>query len=127
MIKAYPAIFEKDEEGYFVSFPDLDGCFTEGSTLAEAVEMAEEVLGLFITSLVERGIKVNEPSDIRTIKTGENTFASIIITDLQKYADNSKAVKKTLTIPKWLNIAAEKKGINFSSVLQDALIKKLEV
>lgn len=126
----YPAVFTKDGDFYIVKFPDIEGCYTQGETLSEAVEMAEDALCLMLYDYEEEGKKIPEPSDIKKIKVSENeSFVSLISCDTleyRKFYDN-KAVKKTLTIPSWLNTMSEKEGINFSSVLQNALKKELHI
>lgn len=122
----YPACFYKEDDGgYSVDIPDLKGCITQGDTLEEAIQMAEDAaLGWLLTS-VENGEELPKASDIKDIKLEyENGFTSLLLLDLglysQKYG-NRKSIKKTLTLPIWLNEAAEKCNINFSKVLQDAL------
>ena len=126
----YPAVFTKDGDFYIVKFPDIEGCYTQGETLSEAVEMAEDALCLMLYDYEEEGKKIPEPSDIKKIKVSSNEdFVSLVSCDTleyRKFYDN-KAVKKTLTIPSWLNTMSEKEGINFSSVLQNALKKELHI
>lgn len=126
----YPAIFTKDGDFYIVKFPDIEGCYTQGETLSEAVEMAEDALCLMLYDYEEEGKKIPEPSDIKKIKVSSNDdFVSLVSCDTleyRKFYDN-KAVKKTLTIPSWLNTMSEKEGINFSAVLQNALKKELHI
>lgn len=123
----YPACFYKEEEGYSVVFPDLPGCITQGDTLEEAIEMAEDAaLGWLLTTL-EDGQEIPVPSKVENIKLDGEGFINLLLLDLglysEKYSEN-KYVKKTLTVPNWLNEIAEKKGINFSKTLQDALLQK---
>lgn len=125
MKTAYPAIIHPEDGRYWVEFPDLDGCYSDGDTLAEAAINAEEALGAYLCSLIERNIKIPAASDIQSIHT-DNGFTSIIATEPMDYAKSTKSVKKTLTIPEWLNDAAESRHINFSSVLQQALISIIE-
>ena len=126
----YPAFFTKDGDFYIVKFPDIEGCYTQGETLSEAVEMAEDALCLMLYDYEEEGKKIPEPSDIKKIKVSSNDdFVSLVSCDTleyRKFYDN-KAVKKTLTIPSWLNTMSEKEGINFSAVLQNALKKELHI
>ena len=125
----YPAVFGKDGAFYTVFFPDLDGCHTQGDSLCDAYEMAEDVLCLMLYDMEEGGREIPPASDISEVKTGENEFVSLVACDTleyRKYYDN-RAVKKTLTIPAWLNTISEKEGINFSSVLQAALKKELHI
>ena len=117
----YAAIFHPEEEGgYFVSFPDLEGCYTEGEDLADAIAMATEILGLYISVLMDDNIPYNAPTPIEKLDP-EDGFLTYISSDPGPSRRNSKPVKKTLTIPSWLNKEAEKAGINFSKTLRKAL------
>ncbi len=124
---AYPAVFTAENNSYSVSFPDIDGCLTFGETIPEAIEMAEDALCLMLYDLEEEGSEIPKPSDAKELKVNNNEFVTMIACDTveyRKYYDN-KAVKKTLTVPNWMNTLAEKAGINFSQVLQEALAQKL--
>lgn len=123
----YPAIFHHENESYWVEFPDLIGCNSFGDTVEETLKAAQEALEGYALTLLEEGKKLPEPSDITNIQIDENSFTSFVQTDLSAYLNNSKAVKKTLTIPEWLNNQAVANGINFSKVLQEALIKQLNM
>lgn len=126
MKTAYPAIVHAEQEGgVWVEFPDLDGCFSEGTTLAEAITNASDALGGYLCSLMDRGIDVPAASDVKNVDSGSD-FVTIIVTDPLAYKRSTKSVKKTLTIPEWLNEEAEKRHINFSSVLQKALISMIQ-
>lgn len=126
----YPAIFTPEKEGgYSVYFPDVDGCFTCGDNLEEALFMARDALSLMLVDIEdEKGI-IPEASDINSLKMKKNEFASLIFADTMIYRQtlNGAAVKKTLTIPAWLNKAAMAAGVNFSQVLQDALRAQLNM
>lgn len=125
MEKIYPAIFHPYEEGFWVEFPDLEGCVTEGNTLPETMANASEVLGAYLASLNRRGITPEMPGDIRDQKLSGDDFATYI-TASETALKNTKAVKKTLSIPAWMNEAAEARHLNFSKVLQDALAAILD-
>ena len=125
----YPAIFKPDDEGYSVYFPDLPGCFTCGDSLEEAIFMAEDVLPLYLLEAERSGDVIPKASDIKTIKTDASDFVSFVSADTKVYEKkySNKAVKKTLTIPQWMNEAAEEKGINFSQLLQKAIREELNI
>lgn len=126
----YPAIFTKEDNGmYSVQFPDIAGCYTDGESLADALEMAQDALCLMMYSREEEGKNVPVSSDIKTIAVNANEFVSLVSCDTLEYRKkyNNSAVKKTLTIPAWLNTIAENEGVNFSQVLQDALKTRLHV
>lgn len=125
----YPAIFHKAEEGgFWISFPDLPECFTEGDDMKQAYEMAAEALGLALVNRKEEKEEIPMPSEIDKIQNEEGIFV-VIEFDMQEYLrkHNAKAVKKTLSIPQWLNEEATAMGINFSQVLQEALMNKLNI
>jgi predicted RNase H-like HicB family nuclease len=124
MLLSYPALIYKDADAYSVEFPDLPGCQTFGNTLPAAMISAEEALGLFIATLIEEDITYQKPSDISGMHSDKG-FYSLVTTDVDDYFSQSKSVKKTLTIPKWLNNKAEKSGMNFSHLLQTAIKQKL--
>ena len=126
----YPAIFTPEDDGGFsVSFPDIEGCFTQGETIEEAYEMAFDALGLALSFLEDEKRVIPLPSAPNKISLNENEFVVIIEFNMLEYQKkhNSKAVKKTLTIPQWLNEEATAIGVNFSQVLQEALIAKIEL
>lgn len=123
----YPAVFHEEDGAFWVEFPDLEGCTSFGDTKEEVFENAQEALEGYALTVLERDNHLPAPSDLKTISYDENSFVSYVASDLSVYMKKSKAVKKTLTIPQWLNAAAEKRGVNFSAVLQDALIKQLNI
>lgn len=120
----YPGIFYKEEDSYWVEFPDLEGCQSFGDTLEETYESAKEALAVYCVTLLEQGRKLNPPTDIYKISIPDNAFVSLVDVDL---ARKSQSVKKTLTIPSWLNDAAENNHVNFSGILQEALMQKLNI
>ena len=121
----YPAVFRRCEEkaGYTVSVPDLPGCITEGSTLADAILMAEDAASGWVLDELEDGALIPPASTVESIETKEGEFVSMLVLNMDAYAEKygNKAVRKNLTIPAWLNTFAEKQNINFSQVLTDAL------
>lgn len=124
----YPAVFQKEACGYSVLFPDLD-IATSGETLIEAMDMARDALCLMLYDMEEAQKAIPEASDISTIVCRDDEFISLIECDTLEYRKffNKKAVKKTLSIPAWLNTMAEREEINFSSVLQRALKEELNI
>jgi predicted RNase H-like HicB family nuclease len=128
----YPACFYPCEEGgYTVVFPDLSGCVTEGGTLAEAMEMAIDASSGWLLASVEEKKQLPKASNVKNVIPDEyeNGFVSLIGVDLDEYSQKhgNKAIKKTLTIPAWLNTIAEENNVNFSQVLQSALKDQLGI
>ena len=126
MTRIYPAIFHKENGAYWIEFPDLEGCNTCGNTFEDAMKMAQEALGLYINGLYENELNIPTPSDIRTILPEKDAFVSYVCTDDAKYRRDTRAVKKTLSIPAWLAVEAEKRNLSLSKLLQDALLQKIE-
>ena len=125
---AYPACFYQEEDGrYSVEMPDFP-LATFGDDLADAIYMAADAAAGWILTSLKDGDPIPSPSDLNDIKPDdESGFVSLVCVDLEALKSNHEEtpVKKTLTIPSWLNHAAERKNINFSSTLKDALIQKL--
>ena len=126
MLQVYPAIFHKEEDGYWVEFPDLIGCQSSGETIEDTMELAQEALGVYLVSLIEDETDLPEPTDINLI-TSEQGVVSYVSTDIDKYRRNTRAVRKTLSIPKWLSDEAEKRKISLSKVLQEGLKESLDL
>ena len=127
----YPAIFTYDIENnsYIVDFIDLIGCSTEGKTIDEAYEMAQDAMGLYLCDLTDNELPKPSLPPYHNVQLKENEFITLVYLDLNEYRKkyNNIAVKKTLTIPTWLNTLAEKNNTNFSQVLQEALKAKLNI
>jgi|WetSurMetagenome_2_1015567.scaffolds.fasta_scaffold226071_2 antitoxin HicB len=117
----YPVVFEKDEDKIGVTVPDIKGCFTFGDDMPDAIEMATDAMAMILASMEDKKEKIPEPSNLSDIKT--NGIVSLVLVDTDEWRKqfDNKAVKKTLSIPSWLNKRAESAGVNFSQILQDAL------
>lgn len=125
----YPVVFHPEEVGYSVSVPDIDGCFTQGDNMNEAVSMAQEAMGLMLEDHFDSDQPFPAPSAPDSIHLEPGEFVTMVEFDELEYRKQRErqAVKKTLSIPGWLNNLAEKAGINFSQVLQEALKQRLGV
>lgn len=122
----YPAVFTPEENGQFtVNFPDLESCYTCGDDLGDALYMAEDVLAMTLVSYENNSTPIPTPSKKLCLEDGE--FQNFIVCDTDSYRKQNmnRAIKKTLTIPEWLNEKALAQGINFSQVLQEALLEKV--
>ena len=134
MKSVYPVLISRDGNDYLVYIPDIDR-MTSGSSFYDAIFMARDLLGTWSLdfqlpepSTVEEAIRIaKEKADDEdfTWSAGDPVYVDI---DTEEYKRklNTKSVKKNCTIPSWLNDKAEAAGINFSRVLQDALIEILE-
>lgn len=125
-LTVFPAIFTFDGKYYNVDFIDLKGCSTFGDSIQNAYLMAQDAMGLYLDDLTN----FPQPTlNISNISLKDNQFVSFISIDMDEYRKkfNNKSIKKTLTIPEWLNYLSEKNNINFSQVLQEALKEKLGI
>lgn len=141
MLSIYPACFYHDEDGYSVIFPDLNWLSTCGDSIPEVMTAAVDCLAGYLYTCKKDGEKIPVPSDMSTIdpiavakeldpdSTVNEGFVNLVSVDLAAYAKENfeRSVKKTLTIPAWLNKAAQEQGINFSQTLQEALLAKVQV
>ncbi|MBO6264663.1 MAG: type II toxin-antitoxin system HicB family antitoxin [Acidaminococcaceae bacterium] len=125
----YPALIIKEKDGFIVKFPDLDDVFTDGNTLEEAYKNAEDVLNLMLWDMEEDNSVIPKPSSIDDIKVPENSTVALVKADTLEYrkANDTKSVRKNVSIPSWLNTLATSKNINFSNLLQNALMHELGV
>ena len=126
----YPAIFNRSSEGgYEIIFPDFPHIHTEGETLTEAFDMAEDALNLWLWDAEEKGKEIPSPSDPSHLASSAHSFISLVKADTLEYRKyhDTKAIKKTLTIPRWLDTLAREKNINFSNLLQNALMSELKL
>ena len=122
-IYIFPAILSFDEDGISVEFPDLPGCLTCGNSTEEAINRAKEALGLHLYGMEEDNEFIPDPTDIKDLYLDKGQIPILIdvIMPIHRKAIENQAVKKTLTIPQWLNKEAMKHDVNFSQILQDAL------
>ena len=121
----YPAQFINEDNGSItVLFPDLNGCQTYDETIEGAVIMAKDALESYIDIHIDLGKSLPTPSNLNDIKIN-NGVVMLVVADVKNMIKESKSVKKTLTIPKWLEREAPKANINFSGVLQEALKERL--
>lgn len=126
----YPAVFYPEPDGrYSVIFPDLNDLATYGDTLADAFAMAQEACGQYLFNALRDGETLPTATPLNQVaKDEESAIINLVGVNLDAYARayDDKAVKKTLSIPAWLNTACDAVGINYSKVLKDALIARLQ-
>lgn len=126
----YPAIFTPEDKGLFsVDFPDLEGCHTCGDNITDALMMAEDALCLVLYDYEINKKTLPAPSHVNDIKHRDDEFVTLVKCDTDAYRRfyKNKVVKKTLTIPEWLNEEAMLNGLNFSHILQEALMNTLQI
>jgi len=118
----YPALFHKNEdESYTVIYPDLPGCISEGKTLGNAMYMAQSALTQWIGYLTDRKQEIPKASSVQDVKMSTHEFVTLICADVKE----NRAVKRTVSIPKWMDDKVVRSGLSLSRVLQDALSERL--
>jgi len=118
----YPAVFHRNkDESYTVTYPDLPGCISEGKTLGNAMYMAQSALVQWIGYLADKKQTIPNASPAEKIKPSKGDFLNLIRAEVK----DAKAVKRTVSIPKWMDDQVSQSGLSLSRVLQDALREKL--
>ena len=127
MKEAYPIIMSKGKEYIIVYVPDFDAN-TQGKTVAEAMEMARDLIGILGIDMQDDNKELPKPTAIEDVHS-DNGVVTLVDIDFDEYRKKNemRSVRKNCTIPSWLNFEAEKNNINFSAVLQEALIEKLRI
>jgi predicted RNase H-like HicB family nuclease len=122
----YPAVFTPCEkkDGYTVTVPDLPGCVSEGDSLVGAIEMGTDAACGWVLGELEDGNTIPSPTPREQVASPDGGFVNLLVLDMDSYAEKygDKAVRKNITIPAWLNTFGEAHNVNFSRVLQDALL-----
>lgn len=121
----FPAVLTY-EDGFeiAVTFPDFPGCATSGKNEEDAIRMGKDALGGHLWCMEQEGEAIPEPSCVRNLKLDGNEVPVFIEVSMNtvRLAQENKSVNRTVTLPAWMNAAAIEKGVNFSQVLQKALI-----
>jgi len=118
----YPAVFHKNEdESYTIVYPDLPGCISEGKTLGNAMYMAQSALTQWIGYLADKKQEIPKASSVQEVKTSTGEFVNFIRADVK----DGRAIKRTVSIPKWMDDKVVQSGLSLSRVLQDALSERL--
>lgn len=125
----FPAVFDVSDDGISIEFPDLPGCLPCADTIEDAVKNAKEALMLHIFGMEEDNEEIPNPTPFTQIKYENNQILMLVEVYMPPFREKqkNKFVKKTLTIPSWLNTEAEHCGINFSQVLREALENRLHI
>lgn len=124
--KAYPIILMPSDDGYYVEIPDFD-CGTQGNSIADAMEMARDAIGLMGIDMEDDGHILPEPYS-KEIETGTDNIVTLVDVDFDEYRKkvDNKSVKKNCTIPYWMSVKADQIGVNYSRLLQNAILNVLE-
>ena len=120
----YPAIFHPNDDGSFsITFPDLPGCISEGKSLGNAMYMAQSALTQWMEYLVDKRQTIPSASNFNSLETAQGEFVNLVRSEVK----DGRAVKRTVSIPKWMDDKVIESGLSLSRVLQDALKERLHV
>ena len=122
----YPAIFTEGEDGILVDFPDLPSCYTDGANLEEAFENAEDALALALWQLEEKRAEIPTPSAPAALTVPKGASVALVRADTLpvRQMNNTRTVRKNVTLPGWMDTLARERNINFSKLLQNAIRKE---
>ena len=117
------------KDGYTVTVPDIPGCITEGKSVKEAVDMARDAINMFLVDLEDDRQPIPQPSLPEKILAPDGAIAALVPVDTDSYriASDNRAVRKNVSLPAWMANMVDKRGVNCSQVLQDALRNLLDV
>lgn len=132
MRTVYPALIkefdEQGEHGFVVRVPDVPGCVTTGRTLQEAFEMINDALPLVLCGMEEEDLPINPPSAPKDIAEEGSTVILVEVDTIEyRKETDTKAVRKNVSLPSWMAYLADKRGLNCSQLLQDALRRELGI
>ena len=127
MLYTYTAVISQSDGTFYAKIPDVSGCITTASSLSEAIVLITDALNLCLVGLEDEGIKPNSATPQCDISHNPDDILTIIQADTIKYRSltDTRAVRKNVSLPAWMVVLADKRGINCSKVLQDALLSAL--
>lgn len=126
MKSVYPVVLIPDHDGYVVNVPDFD-CMTQGENISDAIDMARDAISLMGVQYQDDNKPLPTASKVSSVVHDQNEIVTLVDVDFEAYRKKleNRSIRKNCTIPAWLNTIAEKNNVNFSAVLQAALIEKL--
>ena len=125
----YPAIITPEEDGILVYFPDIDGTHTDGATIEEALDNAEDVLNLMLMTMEDEGMEIKKPTAVAELEVPAGSTISLVRADTLAYRRkvDTRAVRKSVSVPAWMDSMVKKNNLNLSNLLQNAIRKELNL
>lgn len=125
----YPAILTQEDEGTIVSFPDVEGARADGATMEEALENADDVLNLMLLTMEEKHMNIKPPTPIASLDVPKGSTVALVRADTLAYSKkvDTRAIRKSVSIPAWMDSLAREHNLNFSNVLQNAICRELNI
>jgi predicted RNase H-like HicB family nuclease len=123
----YPAVFKSNDDGtYLIYFPDIPGCITQGNDLADALFMAEDVLLQRLEYMSDEGEEFPEPTGIKEIESPDGAFVNLVRASIKEHRRTARgAVRRTVSLPEWMDKEAKAAKLSLSKILQDELKMRL--
>lgn len=125
----YPVILTPDGDGVLAYFPDIDGTHTDGSSIEEALVNAEDVLALMLMTMEDEQMDIKPPTPIAKLKIPANAITALVRADTLAYRRkvDTRAVRKSVSVPAWMDALAKEHNLNLSQLLQNAISKELNI
>lgn len=125
----YPAIITQEEDGVLAYFPDIEGTNTDGATIEEALNNAEDVLNLMLMTMEDESMEIKKPTAISDLEVPTGATVSLVRADTLAYRRkvDTKAVRKSVSVPAWMDSLVKKNNLNLSNLLQNAIRKELNL
>lgn len=125
----YPAILTQEDDGIIVSFPDVEGARADGATMEEALENADDVLNLMLLTMEEKHMDTKPPTPIASLDVSKGSTVALIRSDTFAYSKkvDTRDIRKSVSIPAWMDSLAREHNLNFSNVLQNAICRELNI
>ncbi len=125
----YPAIITQENDGVLAYFPDIEGTHTDGATIEEALDNAEDVLNLMLMTLEDEGMEIKKPTTVSELEIPQGSSVSLVRADTLAYRRkvDTKAVRKSVSVPAWMDSLVKQNNINLSNLLQNAIRKELNL
>ena len=117
----FPAVFHPNDDGSFtITYPDLPGCISEGKNLANAIHMAQDALAQWIGYLISKNVPIPDPTSPSALVCRDGEFFSFVRVEVK----DNRAVRRTVSLPKWMDDRASSEGLSLSRILQESLSQR---
>lgn len=125
----YPAILTQEDDGIIVSIPDVEGARADGATMEEALENADDVLNLMLLTMEEKHMDTKPPTLIASLDVPKGSTVALVRSDTFAYSKkvDTRDIRKSVSIPAWMDSLAREHNLNFSNVLQNAICRELNI
>ncbi len=125
----YPVVLTDEDDGIIAYFPDIEGTHADGATIEEALDNAEDVLNLMLMTMEDEHMKINPPTPVAKLEIPDHSTIALVRADTLAYRRrvDTKAVRKSVSVPAWMDEMAKERNLNLSNLLQNAIRKELNM